>query len=155
MKAQSQITLQTNCDGLTVRIRTKFGERELGSIRNNTFHTFRSEAKHLLRAMNGLCINRELILNRKEFPFERIEIRFQHVNGEIENLRLTRGYFIEHGHIWKWLQNSAETQLVLSLDELRDPKIVSRDHSTTQSKQQPIQQESLFPSMMDALQSLR
>lgn len=134
----SQINLQPNHDGLRVYLRTKQGEKLLGTIVRDTLRVFRDERRHYHRALAGYGINSEVLRDNTRYLFSWVELTIQHNNGVKERHRISRERWLADGIRWMHYQNHCESQVVLPL------LVIRAAESGTVPATREIQQ-SLFP----------
>lgn len=85
-------------------------KRQIGYIRERTFHTFRKPENHFFRKLNAIGLNYKL-LSMGGNCFDLIEVEFG-----FEILKTSRKYFLEHGEFLHFSKNKLDKQIFLKLD---------------------------------------
>ena len=84
--------------------------RQIGYIRERTFHTFRKPENQFFRKLNAIGLNYKL-LNQGGSYFDKISIEYG-----FEILETTREYYLEHGEFLHFSKNKLDKQLFLNLE---------------------------------------
>lgn len=114
--------------GLTIFLRSKQGERLLGTIVRDTLRIYRDESRHYHRAVGGFGINSALLKDSQRFRYSYVEITIKHPDRK-EIRRVSRETWITQGTFWRHFQNNAESQVILPLPVIRGENTKSEAHT--------------------------
>lgn len=108
-------------------------KRQIGYLKERTFHTFRNPDKHTYKKTNSLGLNYKLLSQCGEY-FDFIQIEY----GLNTILETSREYFLKYGEFLHFKNNGLEKQIFLRLELFGMDKVLEDKKSKPDNKNKEI-----------------